>query len=134
MSDRSSVIIILGPTGVGKTGAAIIVARSLGSEIISADSMQIYRHMDIGTAKPSPEQMNEVKHHMIDIVDPSEEYSAGKYIEQIVPIIEGLHGRERVPVLVGGTGLYIKAMTRGLFEAPDTDWDLREELLAVEKD
>ncbi len=132
--DNPPVLVILGPTGVGKTGASILVAQHLDSEIISADSMQIYRHMDIGTAKPSDRQLNTVKHHMINKIDPSEEFSSGKYIEQVVPVIERLHERGKIPVIVGGTGLYIKAMTRGLFDAPGADWGLREELLAIEKD
>ncbi|MEE9524328.1 MAG: isopentenyl transferase family protein, partial [Thermodesulfovibrionales bacterium] len=99
------VLVILGPTGVGKTGASLLLARHLDTEIIGADSMQIYRAMDIGTAKPDTIQRNAVKHHMIDIVDPSEEFSSGKYIEQVVPIVIGLHERNRVPLIVGGTGL-----------------------------
>ncbi len=129
----NKVIVLLGPTGVGKTGAAVLLARSLDTEIISADSMQIYRHMDIGTAKPSREEMSTVKHHMIDIVEPSESFSAGAYIDRVVPIIEGLHRRGRVPIVVGGTGLYIKAMTRGIFSGPSADWALREELLSMEE-
>ncbi|HXX53809.1 MAG TPA: tRNA (adenosine(37)-N6)-dimethylallyltransferase MiaA [Thermodesulfovibrionales bacterium] len=128
------VIILLGPTGVGKTEASILLAQSLNTEIISADSMQLYRHMDIGTAKPTHQEMSLVKHHMIDIVEPSESFSAGQYIEQVIPIIEGLHGRGKTPVVVGGTGLYIKAMTRGLFRGPSADWHLREELLSREEE
>ena len=129
----NKVIIILGPTGVGKTGASLLLAKALNTEIISADSMQIYRHMDIGTAKPSREEMSGVKHHMIDIVEPSETFSAGKYIEHVTPIIEGLHQQGKIPVVVGGTGLYIRAMTRGLFSGPSADWALREELLSSEE-
>lgn len=123
---------LVGPTCVGKTGAAIALARQLGTEIISADSMQIYRHMDIGTEKPSPAQIAVVRHHMIDIVEPSQSYSAGRYIEDVRPIIEGLHSRSRVPVVTGGTGLYIKAMTRGIFKGPSADWTLREKLKPLE--
>jgi len=130
----NKVIILLGPTGVGKTGASILLAKALNTEIISADSMQIYRHMDIGTAKPSKEERATVRHHMIDIVNPSEAYSTGKYIEAVVPIIEGLHKTERIPVMVGGTGLYIKAMTKGIFSGPSADWTLREYLLSMEKE
>ncbi|MCL4474794.1 MAG: tRNA (adenosine(37)-N6)-dimethylallyltransferase MiaA [Nitrospirae bacterium] len=128
----NKVIILLGPTGVGKTGASILLAKALNTEIISADSMQIYRHMDIGTAKPSRKEMAGVKHHMIDIVEPSESFSAGQYIERVIPIIEHLHTQGKIPVIVGGTGLYIRAMTRGLFSGPSADWNLREELLAME--
>jgi tRNA dimethylallyltransferase len=124
----NKVILLVGPTCVGKTGASVALARMLGTEIISADSMQIYRHMDIGTEKPTPAQMKAAKHHMIDIVEPSETYSSGRYIEAIKPIIEGLHKKGRVPIVTGGTGLYIKSMTRGLFRGPSADWELREEL------
>ncbi len=133
MISMNKVIILLGPTGVGKTGASIHLAKSLNAEIISADSMQIYRHMDIGTAKPSPEEMRIVRHHMIDIVEPSEIFSTGEYIDRVVPIIEGLHLQGKVPVIVGGTGLYIRAMTRGIFSGPSADWALREELRSEEE-
>jgi tRNA dimethylallyltransferase len=129
----NKVIILLGPTGVGKTGASILLAQALRTEIISADSMQIYRHMDIGTAKPSKEQRARVKHHMIDSVEPSESFSTGRYIEQAAPIIQGLHEQGKVPIIVGGTGLYLKAMTRGIFSGPSADWPLREELLSMEE-
>ncbi len=129
----NKVIILLGPTGVGKTGASIHLAKSLNTEIISADSMQIYRHMDIGTAKPSSEEMRTVRHHMIDIVEPSETFSAGSYVDRVVPIIEGLHLQGKIPVIVGGTGLYIRAMTRGIFSGPSADWALRDELLSMEE-
>jgi len=128
------VIILLGPTGVGKTGVSILLAKALSTEIISADSMQIYRYMDIGTAKPTSEERAVVKHHMIDTVDPREAYSTGKYIQAVVPIIEKLHEMGKVPIVVGGTGLYIKAMTRGIFSGPSSDWSLREELLSMEKE
>ena len=95
--------------------------------------MQIYRGMDIGTAKPSGKELAEVKHHMIDIIEPTQSYSAGQYIEAVAGIIEGLHQKGRIPVIVGGTGLYIKAMTRGLFGGPSADLPLREELLLMEQ-
>jgi len=124
----NKVILLVGPTCVGKTGTAIALAKRLGTEIISADSMQIYRHMDIGTEKPSREQLSEVKHHMIDIVEPSQSYSAGRYVEDVRPIIDGLHSEGRVPIVTGGTGLYIRAMTRGIFKGPSADWTLRADL------
>jgi tRNA dimethylallyltransferase len=130
----NKVIILLGPTGVGKTGVSTLLAKALNTEIISADSMQIYRHMDIGTAKPSKKERAIVKHHMIDIVDPVESYSTGKYIEAVIPIIEGLLDKGKIPIVVGGTGLYIKAMTRGIFSGPSADWTLREELLSIENE
>jgi tRNA dimethylallyltransferase len=127
------VIILLGPTGVGKTAASILLAKELETEIISADSMQIYRGMDIGSAKPSKKELNEVKHHMVDIINPAESYSAGLYLETVTQIMEDLHRRKKIPVVVGGTGLYIKAMTRGIFAGPSADPELREELLAAEE-
>lgn len=128
------VIILLGPTSVGKTAVSILFAKMLNTEIISSDSMQIYKHMDIGTAKPSPEERQTVKHHMIDIVEPWESYSTGEYIENVQPIIASLHKDGKVPIIVGGTGLYIRAMTRGIFKGPSADWDLRNELLEREKE
>ncbi len=130
----NKIIILLGPTGVGKTEVSILLAKHLDTEIISADSMQIYKGMDIGTAKPSKKQREEVKHHMIDIIEPSEPYSVGRYIEDVAPIIESLHKKGKIPIVVGGTGLYIKAMTRGIFSGPSADWELREELTALEEE
>jgi len=127
-----NVIVLLGPTGVGKTSASVILAKELSTEIISADSMQIYRHMDIGTAKPSQAERDNIRHHMIDVVEPSEAYSAGRYISDVAPIIEGLIQNGKTPVIVGGTGLYIKAMTRGIFSGPSSDLELRDSLLARE--
>jgi len=126
------IIILLGPTGVGKTSASILLAKELSSEIISSDSMQIYRHMDIGTAKPSTEERQAIQHHMIDIAEPWESYSTGEYIEEVQPIISTIHQQGKVPIVVGGTGLYIKAMTRGIFNGPSADWELRNELLGKE--
>jgi len=133
-SNMKKVIILLGPTGVGKTGASILLAGALDTEIISADSMQIYRGMDIGTAKPSKEERSLIKHHMIDIVSPSESYSTGQYVETVAPIIERIHNDGKIPLIVGGTGLYLKAITRGLFSGPSADWTLRDELLSAEQE
>ena len=129
----NKVIILLGPTGVGKTGVSFLLAKALETEIISADSMQIYRYMDIGTAKPTPAERALIRHHMIDIAEPGVSYSTGKYISTVVPIIEALQKKNKIPVIVGGTGLYIKAMTRGIFSGPSADWALRENLLSMEK-
>lgn len=126
----NKIILLLGPTGVGKTDVAIELARLLKTEIISADSMQIYKGMDIGTGKASPEQLSAVKHHMIDIIEPGDTFSAGRYIEAVKPIIERLHAKGKIPLITGGTGLYVKAMTRGLFEGPSADDVLRESLKA----
>lgn len=130
----NKVLILLGPTGVGKTGVSLLIAKALDTEIISADSMQIYRHMDIGTAKPTADERDGITHHMIDIAEPWETYSSGKYIAAVQPIIEQLLGQGKIPIIVGGTGLYIKAMTRGIFSGPSADWVLREELLTREQE
>lgn len=122
------VIILVGPTGVGKTGASILLAKALETEIISADSMQTYRHMDIGTAKPSKNQLGEVPHHLIDILSPNDSFSAGLFKKEAVRIIDDLHGRCKVPLVVGGTGLYIRTLTGGLFKGPSADLVLREKL------
>ena len=96
--------------------------------------MQIYRYMDIGTAKPTPAERALIRHHLIDIAEPGESYNTGKYISTVVPIIEALQKKGKIPVIVGGTGLYIKAMTRGIFSGPSADWTLRENLLSMEKE
>lgn len=127
------ILILTGPTCVGKTGLSLLIAEYLDTEIISADSMQIYRGMDIGTAKPSHDERRRVRHHMIDIVEPSERYNAGRYIDDVMPIIRSLHGRGAIPLVVGGTGLYIRAMTRGIFDAPQSDPELRAYLRELEE-
>lgn len=133
MARHSTVIVLLGPTGVGKTGLSILLAKALNTEIISADSMQIYCHMDIGTAKPSREELNEVKHHLINVLSPGESFNAGLFKKSAVQIIYDLHSNKKIPIIVGGTGLYIKTLTRGLFEGPEADWPLREKLIEEEK-
>ncbi len=122
------VLILLGPTGVGKTGLSLTMAEHLKTEIIGADSMQVYRFMDIGTAKPSVEERAAVRHHVIDIIDPWERFSTGQYIKSAGLIIDRLIGEGKIPLVVGGTGLYIKAMTRGIFAGPSADWTLRHSL------
>jgi tRNA dimethylallyltransferase len=129
----NKVIILLGPTGVGKTGFSIFLAKALKTEIISADSMQVYRHMDTGTAKPSPAELKKVPHHLINIVSPDESFSAGLFKEKATKIINDLHSKNKIPVIVGGTGLYIRSLTRGLFDGPGADWLLREDLMEEEK-
>jgi tRNA dimethylallyltransferase len=128
-----SVIILLGPTAAGKTGVSILLAKALKTEIISADSMQIYRHMDIGTAKPSPAELEEVPHHLINILSPEQSFSAGLFKEKAAEIINDLHRKNKVPVIVGGTGLYIRSLTQGLFEGPSADWSIRQKLKEEEQ-
>ena len=109
-----TLIAIVGPTAVGKTEAAIRLAERLGGEIVSADSRQIYRFMDIGTAKPSREQRARVPHHLIDIVDPDEAFSLAQYQSAAYAAIDDIFRRGRQPLLVGGTGLYVRAVAEGL--------------------
>ena len=132
--EKPSVIIISGPTCVGKTGGAITLAEPLGGEIISADAVQVYRHMDIGTAKPTPQEQARVRHHLIDVADPDETFSAARFKTAAEAVIGELHKKGRPTFVVGGTGLYIKALTEGLFRVEEGNGALRERLRAEAKD
>jgi tRNA dimethylallyltransferase len=121
-------ILILGITACGKNKLAFKLAESLGAEIISIDSMKVYRRMDIGTAKPSVQQRQRVKYHLIDIIEPSDSFSVGAFHEKALEAIEQIHGRGRKIVAVGGTALYVKALLYGLFEGPGSDEQVRAEL------
>ena len=134
MSQEKPILIIAGPTAVGKTDASILLAQELRAEIVSADSMQIYRGMDIGTAKPTKEQRRIVYHHMIDIAEPDQPYSVGDYLRDARSAIDGILSCGGTPIVVGGTGLYIRALTRGLFPGPPGDLELRERLLQRESE
>ena len=122
------VIVVCGPTGIGKTRTAIHLAQQFNGEIIGADSMQIYRHMDIGTAKPTPDERSRVRHHMVDIIDPETPYDAACYAQDAGDAVRALHERGLVPVVAGGTGLYIKALIHGLFNSQPPDPDIRRNL------
>jgi tRNA dimethylallyltransferase len=125
---KPKVIVICGPTAVGKTMAAIGLARRLDAEIVSADSMQVYRFMDIGTAKPTVAERAAVPHHLIDIVDPDEPFDAARYAALARQRVYDLHRRGRPALVVGGTGLYVKALLHGLFRADARDPDIRRRL------
>jgi len=125
---KPNVIVICGPTALGKTSAAIHLAKHFEGEIIGADSMQIYRYMDIGTAKPTLEEQTCVKHHMIDIVDPDEHFDARTYATLSREKVMELHEQKIIPFVVGGTGLYIKAFLHGLFMTEISDSDSRGRL------
>lgn len=125
------VIGVVGPTASGKTAYAIKLAKELSGEVVSCDSMQIYRYMDIGTAKPDADEMDGIVHHMIDIVDPREDYSVARYVEEAREIIADIHSRGKMPILCGGTGLYFDSVTQNIsFKATDTDETFRNEMLA----
>lgn len=120
---------IVGPTGSGKSALALEVAERLpGVEIVSCDSQAIYRGLDIGTAKPTAEERARVPHHLIDVVDPAEEFSAARFVEEAEAAIADIRGRGGTPLLVGGTGLYLRSLLRGIFEAPPKDEKLRRRL------
>ena len=125
---KPKAIIICGPTGIGKTAFAIALAKAFQGEIIGADSMQIYRHMDIGTAKPTPVERSMVPHHMLDIVDPDEPFDAETYATLSLSIVMALQARQVLPFVVGGTGLYIKSLIYGLFDARPADKEIRVRL------
>jgi tRNA dimethylallyltransferase len=125
IDDKPRIVIILGPTGVGKTEVAIKLAGEYGGEIISADSMQVYRYMDIGTAKPTSEEQSLVRHHLIDVVDPDEEFDAAMFMSQAGEVIDRLNSEDKNIFVVGGTGLYIEVLIGGLFNGPGADRDLR---------
>jgi len=126
--DRPRIVILLGPTGIGKSKLAIEWAEALGGEIISADSVQVYRYMDIGTGKPTPDDRERVRHHLIDLVLPDQPFHAALYRTLGRKTIDQLF-QERKPIwVVGGTGLYIKTLTEGLFNTPRIDPQVRESL------
>ncbi len=126
--DRPRVVILLGPTGVGKSKLVLELAEAFGGEILSADSMQVYRYMDIGTAKPTPEDQKRVRHHLIDLVTPDQPFHAALYRTLGRKTIDQLYKRGKPIWVVGGTGLYIKALTQGLFPGPKIDPTVRERL------
>ncbi len=124
------IICVCGPTASGKTALGVELALALGGEVVSADSMQIYKYMDIGTAKPDKEEMQGVVHHMLDVVDPGEDYSVSLYSEAAAGCIEDIIARGKMPIVVGGTGLYYDAILKTDGYAPRADASLRGELEA----
>ena len=129
--EKPCLIALAGATASGKTAAAVRLCQRIGGEIVSCDSMQIYRGMDIGTAKPSEAERGGIPHHMLDIVDPTESYSVSAFRQQAGAVIEDILSRGRKPVLCGGTGLYIDALTRPMAFSEQSDEALREALKAV---
>ncbi len=123
------ILVVTGPTATGKTALSVELAKKLGGEIVSADSMQIYRGMDIGTAKVTKAEMQNIPHHMIDIADPSEDYSVSRYVEEADAAVRGILSRGRLPIVAGGTNLYIDSLIAGLdFAEKAEDAALRERL------
>lgn len=127
-SDDKSIIIIAGPTASGKTEAALLLAGDINGEIISADSRQVYRHVNIGTAQPTPEQRKKVPHHLVDFLDPIHTFSAADFISLANKAVKDILKKGRKPIIAGGTGLYIKAFMDGLAPLPGKDIEIREML------
>lgn len=128
MSRRIPLLVICGATGSGKSALAMDLAAHYPLEIVSADSRQVYRLMNIGTAKPSPADQARVPHHLIDLIDPDQEFSVAAFVDQARPVIQAIHARGGLPCVVGGTGLYIQALTGGLADVPTGDAGLRHAL------
>lgn len=122
---------LTGPTASGKSAVALDLARQIDAEIISLDSMAVYRSMDIGTAKPKSEERRAVPHHLIDIIEPADDFSVAQYLAAARTAVDEIRSRGREALFVGGTPMYLKALLRGLFEGPTADPDLRQELMLI---
>jgi len=128
---RLRVLAVVGPTATGKSALAIALAQALRGEVVACDSTAVYRRFDIGTDKVPPEEQRGVPHHLVDVVDPAEAYSAAQYAKDALAAIEDITRRGRVPILAGGTGLYYRALTRGIFPGPGRDEALRARLVRI---
>lgn len=127
--EKKPLIVLTGPTAVGKTALSIRLAKSIGGEIISADSMQVYKHMDIGSAKIKPEEMKGVPHYLVDVLEPSEEFHIARFQKMAKAAMKEIYERGHIPILVGGTGFYIQSITRDIdFTENDGDMSYRHEL------
>lgn len=131
-ADKPRVVALVGATGTGKTSIAVNIARQCGAEIINADSRQVYRRLDIGSAKPTQEEQAQARHHVIDVVEPDEPFDAATFRERAMEAIRDIVARGRRAFVVGGTGLYVKALRGGLFEGPKRDDAIRDRLTAAE--
>jgi len=124
----NNLIIILGPTGVGKSATSLQLAKKFKGAIINCDSMQVYKGFDIGTDKLSPEKRENIPHYLLDIVDPDTQFTAADFVNQTLKALESILKKKRLPIIVGGTGLYLKALLEGLFPGPGQDSSLRGKL------
>ncbi len=124
-------VAVLGPTATGKSSLGLAIARRYGGEIVNCDSTAVYRGFDIGTDKVPPAQQQGIPHHLLDIVDPTDEYTAARFAHDGAAVIRDVYARGRLPIVVGGTGLYFRALTRGLFPGPPADATLRARLERV---
>ena len=126
----NNIICIAGPTASGKTALSIALAKELGGEVVSCDSMQIYKYMDIGTAKPTMEEMGDIPHHMVSIAEPTEDFSVSRYCDMAAPIVDDIISRGKTAIIAGGTGLYMDSLIRGNTFAPFPSTGVRESLEA----
>jgi len=126
-------VAVVGPTGSGKTDLALSIAEVFDGELVGCDSLQIYRYLDIGTARTPLAERRGMPHHMMDLVDPDRIYTAGDYARDARAVLAGISGREKLPVVAGGTGFYLRALLEGLFAGPQRDEALRARLTAIEK-
>jgi tRNA dimethylallyltransferase len=126
---HKSVLVVLGPTGSGKTDLSFLISKKIPLEVISADSRQIYKYMDIGTAKTSPEILSSLPHHFVGTLEPDQNYSAGQFGRDARKAVDEIFTRERIPLVVGGSGLYLRAFLEGFFEGNVRDWNIRESLI-----
>ena len=131
MSSKKSLVAILGPTATGKSALALAIAEHYSGEIINCDSTAVYRGFDIGTDKIAPADRRGIPHHLIDIVDPTHEYTAAQFARDAADVVREIHARGRLPILVGGTGFYYRALTRGLFPGPGKNAALRQRLESI---
>ncbi len=128
MTELPRLVVILGPTASGKSALGISLAEKLGAEILVCDSTQVYRHFDIGTAKVPPAEQHGIPHHLVDLVEPSEVFTAGDYRRHALAMLENLRHRRKLPILTAGTGLYLRALLEGLADAPTRSEELRARL------
>ncbi|MBI5558810.1 MAG: tRNA (adenosine(37)-N6)-dimethylallyltransferase MiaA [Deltaproteobacteria bacterium] len=129
--DKKKIIVLAGPTAIGKTDLSLAMAEEFRCEIISMDSMQIYKYMDIGTAKPSLAERQRIIHHLIDFVDPAEQYNVARFAADAGDAMNRITGGNHLPMLVGGTGLYLKGLLRGIFTLPEVPGEIRENVLDI---
>ena len=134
MEIAQKIVVVAGPTGSGKSEVAIRLAKEFNGELICSDSMQVYRQMDVGTAKPSLKEQNLIPHHQLDLINPDENYSAGQYARDTSEIIKKIRERGRLPIMVGGTGLYYRALMYGISKIPPVPESLRKEITGWQQD
>jgi tRNA dimethylallyltransferase len=134
IKDRPKILVILGPTAAGKSELSIQIAKRIGGEIVNADSLQVYKYMDIGTAKPSRAERGDIPHHLIDIIDPSTEFNAGAYRKVAQEAIQELHKKGIRIILVGGTYLYVRVLLYGLIEGISANREIRDRLRRLKSD